>query len=213
MSALDTASTEATDRSISAATITIASGSAINATSEKSSEPVVNESVVRNSGEISCPAMAMAASRATSNASQRPSARRQSCRGAVSAAGGTSDDVTVSVCTSHAPAAQGRLDAHREQPVERDGDQQQGADGRLLPERRDSQDDERGGDRREQQGAEGGAVHGADAAEDRHTADDGGGDDRQLVADPGGRVDRAEARSEEHAAQSRERAGQHEGRQ
>ena len=49
MSALESARTEATERSISAAMITIASGSAMSATSEKSSDPVVNESAVRNS--------------------------------------------------------------------------------------------------------------------------------------------------------------------
>ena len=49
ISALESASTEATERSISAATITSVSASAISATSERSSEPVVNESAVRNS--------------------------------------------------------------------------------------------------------------------------------------------------------------------
>src|SRR5215207_6914656 len=187
MSALDTASTEATDRSISAATINIASGSAMSATSAKSSEPLVKESVVRNSGEITCPMTAMAASRATSSVSQRPSTRRQSRRGVASAAGGTSGETIVSACTSHAPAAEGGLEAHCDQPVERDRHEQQRADGRQLPERRDPEDDERRGDRREQQGAEGGAVHGPRASEDRHAADHGGGDDGQLVADPRGR--------------------------
>ena len=55
ISALDRASTLATERSISAATITSVSASAISATSDRSSEPVVNESAVRNSGEIAWP--------------------------------------------------------------------------------------------------------------------------------------------------------------
>src|SRR5919201_5021367 len=210
MSALDSASTEATDRSISAATITIASGSAISAISERSSEPVVNESVVRNSGEISCPATASTASSAISSVSQRPSTRRQSRGGAAPAAGAASGDVMVSACTAHAPAAQRGLEAQADEPVERDRDEQQRPDGGLLPERLDPQNDQGRGDRRQQQRAEGGAVDGARAAEDRHAADDGGRDDRQLVADAGSRVDRAEARSEQHAAQAGKRAGEHE---
>ena len=71
ITALDRASTEATDRSISAATITIVSGSAINAISERSSEPVVKERG-QESEEMDWPAK-QHDHRATSSA---PSARR-----------------------------------------------------------------------------------------------------------------------------------------
>src|SRR5919201_834647 len=184
MSALDSASTEATDRSISAATITIASGSAISAISERSSEPVVNESVVRNSGEISCPATASTASSAISSVSQRPSTRRQSRGGAAPAAGAASGDVMVSACTAHAPAAQRGLEAQADEPVERDRDEQQRPDGGLLPERLDPQNDQGRGDRRQQQRAEGGAVDGA-------------------------RADCAEARRKHHAAKAGRRPREH----
>ncbi len=76
ISALESASTEATERSISAAMITSASGSAISATSEKSSEPVVNESAVRNSGDSAAPTTIVAAIRPISSASHRPAAAR-----------------------------------------------------------------------------------------------------------------------------------------
>src|SRR4051794_13254075 len=212
ISALDSASTDATDRSISAATMTIVSGSAIRATSERSSEPVVNESVVRNSDEITCPATAMTTNRPTSSVSQRPSSARQS-RAAGPGAGGALRGAAVSVCTARAPAAQGRLDTQRQQPVQRDREQQQRADCRLLPERRDAQDDQGRGDGSEQQSAQRGAVHGPGAAEDRHAANHRGGDDGQLVADPGGRVDGAEARREEDAAEAGQRARKYERRQ
>ena len=82
--ALDSASTEATERSISAAMITSASGSAISATSEKSSEPVVNESVVRNSDEMPWPTIAVSDDQA--RAAAPPSARRTRAGGRRSAA-------------------------------------------------------------------------------------------------------------------------------
>ena len=77
VTALDSASTEATERSISAAMITSASGSAISATSEKSSEPVVNESVVRNSDEMPWPAITVTTISPSSSASQRPANARR----------------------------------------------------------------------------------------------------------------------------------------
>ena len=72
ISALESASTDATDRSISAATITSVSASAISATSERSSEPVVNESAVRNSDDSACPTTKVTRISPTSSASQRP---------------------------------------------------------------------------------------------------------------------------------------------
>src|SRR4029079_934403 len=99
----------------------------------------------------------------------------------------------VSAGTASAPSAEGGLDAEREKPVDGDGDQQQRADGRLLPERLDLEDDQRGRDGAQQQGAQGRAVDASGTAEDGDAPDDGGRDDGQLVAGAGRRVDGAEA--------------------
>src|SRR4051794_36601445 len=225
ITALERPSTEATDRSISAAITTSVSGSAMSAISEKSSEPVVNESLVRNSGEIACPIGSSRTNSATSSVSQRPRSPRQapplrrskpgSASGAAlapPAAGGTVD-VVDSAGTADAPSTQAGVDAQADEAVERDRDEQQRADGGLLPERVDLQDDQRRRDRVQQQRAERGAVDAAGPAEDRDAADDGGRDDRELVAGAGGRVDGAEARGEQHAGQAREGAGQDERRE
>src|SRR3954470_18029267 len=204
--ALDSASTEATERSISAAMITSASGSAISATSEKSSEPVVNESVVRNSDDRLWPATTVTRMSAISSASQRPANARTRAPDAARAGTGA----VASACTARAPPAQGGLDAQAEEAIERDRDQQQRADRGLLPERLDAQDDQRRRDRAEQQRAERGAVDAAGAAEDRDAADHRRGDHGQLVAGAGGRVDGREARREQRPAESGQRAGEHE---
>ena len=212
VTALDSASTEATDRSISAAMITSASGSAISATSEKSSEPVVNESVVRNSDEMPWPAIAVTTISPSSSASQRPAnARRRSAgAGPRRRASPGERGRSAQLARRALLLPQGGLDADGDQPVERDREQQQRADRGLLPERLDAQDDQRRRDRAEQQRAERGAVDAADAAEDRDAADHRRGDHGQLVAGAGGRVDGREARGEEHAAEAGERAGEHE---
>src|SRR4051794_12971017 len=209
ITALDSARTDATERSISAAMITIVSGSAISATSDRSSEPVVNESAVRNSGEMIWPAIARTISSPTSSVSQRPSSERQA-GGDDASAGGAVCGAAVSVCTACAPPPQGGLDAQREQSIERDREQEQRADRRLLPERGDTQHDQRGRDRPQQQRAERGAVDGAGPTEDGDAADDGGRDHGQLVADAGGRVDGAETGGEQHAAEAGQRTRQHE---
>src|SRR5918997_3237611 len=212
--ALESASTDATERSISAATITSVSASAISATSERSSEPVVNESAVRNSGEIACPATAVTTSSPIRSVSQRPSSARARgdpalrCSGGAGVAAGVV--VAVSGDTARAPPSQGGVDAQADEAVEGDREQQQGADGRLLPERLDAQDDQRRRDRAEQERTERGAVDAAGAAEDRDAADDRRGDHRQLVAGACRRVDGAEARREQHAAQAGEGAREHE---
>ena len=213
MSALESASTEATDRSISAATITSVSGSAISATSEKSSEPVVNESAVRNSHDSPWPTTTVTSSSPTSSASQRPAgAARAARRGSVGAA-----------------ARRPRRAAWRSQPARRALLLRRAASTRRPTSRSNAiatsssapiaaccqnastlQDDQRRRDRAEQQRAERRAVDAAGAAEDRHAADDRGGDHRQLVARAGRRVDRAEARGEQHAAEPGERAREHE---
>src|SRR4051794_18950216 len=144
---------------------TSVSGSAISAISEKSSEPVVNESLVRNSGEMAWPIGSSRTSSATSSASQRPAMARQpplSWRSKPSSGAAAVDagvvsgtaDVVESAGTADAPSAQARIEAQADQAVERDRDEQQRADRRLLPERIDLQDDQRGRDRLQQQRAE-----------------------------------------------------------
>src|SRR3954462_9882301 len=204
--ALDSASTEATERSISAEMITSANGSAISATSEKSGEPVVNESVVRNSDDRPWPTIAVTTIRPISSASQRPANARRRAPDAVRVEAGA----VASACTARAPPAQGGLDAEAEEAVERDRDQQERADRGLLPERLDAQDDQRRRDRAEQERAQRGAVDAAGAAEDRDAADHRRGDHGQLVAGAGGRVDGGEARGEPRPAESGQRAGEHE---
>src|SRR3954447_11342328 len=219
ITALDSPSTDAIERSISAATTTSVSGSAISAISEKSSEPVVNESLVRNCGEIAWPIGSSRTSSATSSASQRrrtprqppPSRRSKPSSGTAAAVSPAAGTVVESAGTADAPSAQAGIEAQTDEAVERDGGEQQRADGGLLPERVDLQDDERGRDRLQQQRAERGAVDAAGPAEDRDAADDGRGDHDELVAGAGGRVDGAEARGEQHARQAGKRAGQDEG--
>src|SRR3954470_17546383 len=220
--ALDRPSTEAIERSISAAITTSVSGSAMSAISEKSSEPVVNESLVRNSGEIACPIGSSRTNSATSSVSQRPRSPRQapplrrskpgSASGAAlapPAAGGTVD-VVDSAGTADAPSTQAGVDAQADEAVERDRDEQQRADGGLLPERVDLQDDQRRRDRVQEQRAERGAVDAAGPAEDRDAADDGRRDHGELVAGAGGRVDGAEAGGEQDPGEPGECARQEE---
>ncbi len=76
MTALDSASTDATDRSISAATITSVSASAISATSVRSSDPVVNESPVRKRSDSALPIASVITTSPAIRTSQRPSSSR-----------------------------------------------------------------------------------------------------------------------------------------
>src|SRR4051794_8524774 len=195
ITALDSASTDATDRSISAATTTSASGSAMSATSERSSDAVVNESADRKSDDRPLPTIHDTRIRPTISVSQRISRERR-----VDSAG-----------TAGAPLSQGGIEPQPDPSVEGDRDDQQRADRGLLPERVDLEDDQRRGDRPQQHGSDRRAVDAARAAVDRHAAHDGGGDDGELVAGARGRVDGAEARGEEHAAQAGQRAGHDEG--
>src|SRR4051794_31278374 len=184
ISELERASTEATERSISAATITRTSGSAISATSLRSSEPVVNESVERNSSERPEPAIRTTTISPTRRDSQRPATARMRpvappAAGRASASAGEGA-AAVSAGTACAPSAEGGLDAQREDPVDGDGDQQQSADRGLLPERLDLENDQRGRDGAQQQGAEGGSIDAAGSAEDRDATDDRRRDHGQL---------------------------------
>src|SRR3954468_9503119 len=198
--------------------MTSVSGSAISAISDRSSEPVVNESAVRNSEESAAPAIATTSSRPISSASQRPAQARSRLppvlpSEAVAVSAGGAAGGVVSACTAGAPSPQGGVDTEADESVECDRGQQQRTDGGLLPERLDLEDDQRGGDRAQQQRAECRAVDAARASEDGNATDDGRRDHRQLVASAGGRVDGAETRGEQHPAEARQPPGQHERRQ
>src|SRR3954452_428086 len=174
--------------------MTSVSGSAISAISDRSSEPVVNESDVRNSEESAAPAIATTTSRPISSASQRPAKARSRLppvlpSEAVPVSAGGAAVGVVSASTAGAPSPQGGVDSEADESVECDRGQQERTDGGLLPERLDLEDDERGGDRAQQQRAECRAVDAARASEDGNATDDGRRDHRQLVASAGGRVD------------------------
>src|SRR3954470_20117977 len=105
----------------------------------------------------------------TVSVSQRPRRAFQS----IGAGAGTPPSTTSvrasrtrSAGMASTPLAQDGGDAQGEQPVESDGEQQQEAVDRLLPELVDLQDHQRGADAAQQQRAEGGAVDGPRAAED-----------------------------------------------
>src|SRR4051794_8434147 len=95
--------------------------------------------------------------------------------------------------------------AQGEHPVDGDRQQQQGAGDGLVPERRHLGGHERLVDRVQQQRAEGGAVHRAAAAEDRHPAHHDGGDDVEFVAGAAGGVDGGELRQEQRPGEAGER--------
>src|SRR3954471_20384405 len=124
----------------------------MSAISEKSSEPVVNESLVRNSGEIAWPIGSRTMKSATSSVSQRPAIARSPSRErgasagggasvgapaarAAPAAGGVTD--SASAGTERAPSAQGGVEAEADEAVEGDREEQQRPDRGLLPERVD----------------------------------------------------------------------------
>src|SRR3954465_2160276 len=158
--------------------ITSVRPSAMSATSETSSDPVVNESAVRNSGESDCPTTAVTTRSPTSSVSQRPSAARsRPAPSPLPAAVGVAGSVAgvwvmgVSAGTAGAPSPEGGVDAQADEPIESDGDEQQRADGRLLPEGLDLQDDQRGRDGAEQQRAQRRSVDASRAAEDGDVAD------------------------------------------
>src|SRR3954471_12341331 len=103
--------------------------------------------------------------------------------------------------TVTAPLAQHGRDPQGEQPVESDGEEQQEAVDRLLPELVDLEDHQRRSDAAQQQRAQRSAVDAARAAEDGDAAYDDGGHDRELLAGTDVRVERAVARGVEHAGQ------------
>src|SRR4029078_10617242 len=160
------------ERSIPAAITTSVSGSAMSAISEKSSDPVVNESLVRSCGEIAWLAGSRTTKSASSSVSQRPAARRRrpaSSRSVASGAStapavagvGTGGTDFVSAGTADAPSAQAGIEASADEAVARDRDQQPGGDRGLLPEGVDLEPDQRRGDRLQQQRPERRAVHAA----------------------------------------------------
>src|SRR5689334_3757876 len=101
-------------------------------------------------------------------------------------------------------------DPDRDQPVGADGQQDERADDRLLPELVDVEHGQGAADDRQQERAEARAPDRAAAAEHGDPADDGRGDHVQLVAGAGGRVDRAEAGGEQDTGEPGERAADQE---
>src|SRR6266850_7576137 len=83
--------------------------------------------------------------------------------------------------TASPPRAQRGRNPQRDQPVEGDRADEQGARERLVPVGGDLDDHERTVDRVQEQRAERGAEHGAATAEDRDTADDDRSDHLELI--------------------------------
>src|SRR4051812_43719855 len=95
-------------------------------------------------------------------------------------------------------------DAHRDQPVGADRQDDQEPDDGLLPELVDFEHREGAANHGQQQRAETGSPDRAAATEDGHPADHDRGHDVELVAGAGGRVDRAEPGREQHPGQAGE---------
>src|SRR3954453_20485712 len=121
----------------------------------------------------------------TVSVSQRPRRARQSIGSATAAPPSTTvvrASPTRSAGMTSTPLAQDGGNAQGEQPVEADGDEQQEAVDRLLPELVDLQDHQRRSDAAQQQRAERRAVEAARAAEDGDAADDDRGHHGELLA-------------------------------
>src|SRR4051812_4548193 len=181
MTALDSPTMLATERSISPVMTMSVSGRAMSAitTTSSSRKPtlrveakpsIVTDAITRNSTRkvvITLP-------------EGRVKGRRAARAPAGAGLPATGDEGVVSTATE-VPPSEARREPEGERPVEGDRADDQCADRGVPPERVDA---DRGGgdaDRGEQQRAERGPVDGAAAAEDGHPADDAGGDHEQLL--------------------------------
>src|ERR1700734_2463384 len=207
-SALDMPRIEATDRSISPLMTISVIGSAMIAISPEVTPVLKKLPLVRNWGEVTAPKTKMATTRRPRPVSQRtePRAAERSqpvssgaASGSAGAAAGTEARMLGSGSNAGAPSPQCGHEAHRDDPVECDGHQEEETGDGLEPELRESQHVQRGVDAAEQQRADGGAHRAATPAEDGHPADHDGGNDGQLVAGPRGGVDGLVLRGPEHA--------------
>src|SRR6516225_5347170 len=174
---------EATDRSISPLMMISVIGSVMIAISPLDRPRLNRLFPVRKSGEAADPTMTMSRTTTASPVSQRTAPRS---RPAMSLMAGP-------------PAPQRAGEALGDCLVEGDGDDEQEAPDRLVPERRDAEHVERRAD------------HGAAAAEDRDAADHDGRHDLQLVAGARARLDGPVLRGPQHAGDAGDGAADAEG--
>src|SRR5262245_5163058 len=181
---------DATERSISPLMMISVIGRVMMATSPLD-RPTLNRLLpVRNSGEAAEPMITISATTTARPVSQRSAGLRSRAR-RLAGLRFAKRGLPVRLLMAGPGAAQGAGEALGDGLVEGDGDQQQEAPDRLVPERGDAQHVQRRADRGQQQRAQPGADDAAAAAEDRDAADHDGGDDLQLVAGAGGGVDGA----------------------
>src|ERR1700761_5676391 len=180
---------EATDRSISPLMMISVIGSVMIAISPLDRPRLKRLLPVRKSGEAASPITRIRMTTSARPVSQRSAGRSRSARRGrwVSTRLAMSDPVAA-LCVS---TAKGAGEALGDGLVEGDGEQQQEAPDRLVPERGDAEHVQRGADRGQEQCAERGTGDAAAAAEDRDAADHDGRHDLQFVAGARGRVDRA----------------------
>src|SRR5918997_3768706 len=213
MTALDSRTVLATDRSISPVTMTRVSGSAMSTMTTTSSS---RKPVFRADAKPSTDSAATRTNSTSTNvmtASPLPSRRsRDAARGRCAPAWPAGVAGVVSTATE-VPPSQAAGQPQGQRPVEHDGGQDQRADGGLPPERVQPQLRQRRADGGQQQRAERRAVDRAAAAEDGHAAYDGGRDDEQLLAGAGRGVQRLEAGGVHDPGQPGQRAADHERRE
>src|SRR5689334_18477697 len=147
--------------------------------------------LVKNSEDTDAPAMPMITTTSASPVSQRSS--------------GPSDARNLSFMAGPSHSQRGGK-PDRDEPVQGDGQEQEEAKDRLIPERRDAEYVERGADRVEQQGTQRRSYRAAAPAEDRDPADHHRGDHLKLVAGSRGRVDRAVLSRPQHPGHPGDRA-------
>src|SRR5580704_8678529 len=206
-SALDMPRIEATDRSISPLMTISVIGSAMIAISPEVTPVLKKLPLVRNWGEVTAPKTMMATTRRPRPVSQRtePRAAERSqpassgaASGSAGAAAGTEARMFGSGSNAGTPSPQCGHEAHRDDPVERDGQQEEEAGDGLQPELRESQHVQRRVDAGQQQRADGRTDRAPAPAEDGHPAHHHRGDNGQLVAGPRRRVDRLVLRGPQH---------------
>src|ERR1700761_6067295 len=189
---------EATDRSISPLMMISVIGSVMIAISPLDRPRLKRLLPVRKSGEAAPPITRIRMTTTARPVSQRSAGRSRSAR--------RGRWVAASLTMSATVAAQCAGEALGNGLVEGDGEQQQEAPDRLVPERGDAEHVQRGADRGQEQCAEGGAGDAATAAEDRDAADHDGRHDLQFVAGARGRVDRAVLGAPQDAGDAGDRA-------
>src|ERR1700759_5212780 len=182
--ALDIPSIDSTDRSISPLMMIRAIGSVMIAIS-----PVVRPRLKklfddRNCGETLLPNSTIATTTTTRPVSQRSAGLNRA---------GRTRARSSSSSTAGAPPSQGRGQLDRDDAVQHNGQDQQGARDRLVPVGRDAEHVQGRVDRLQQPAADGRAHHAAAAAEDGHPADAHRRHHLQFVAGPGGVVEGAVA--------------------